>query len=300
MRTRFQFLFAGMLCVCLLAACQPESSNPESETDTGNRESPPPAPPAAIPMVAEAVDIAESVALEVAAPDCQLTAGWDPWEPYHYIAAGDEVQGMDIELMNAIASGANCEINYQQGNWSNLLNQLRNDEIDLMMGATRIPEREAFARFSEPYREDSFILYVLEGEATRVENQSLEQLMANGFRLGVTQGYYYGEEFNALQSNPEFADQIIDASVGEMNFTHLLDGQIDGFLEHPPVATAIKRRRGDTDPIIATENSIGGGPVTFMFSRENVDASVVERFNAALQSLKESGEHQRMINRYME
>ncbi|MEM1081642.1 MAG: transporter substrate-binding domain-containing protein, partial [Pseudomonadota bacterium] len=92
----------------------------------------------------------------------------------------------------------------------------------------------------------------------------------------------------------------VDASLSEMNFTHLLDGQIDGFLEHPPVATAIKRRRGESDLIAPTTLEMGGGPVQFMFSRQTVDVDVVDRFNAALQTIIDSGEHQRMIDRYME
>ena len=294
MYARILFIVAAAFFALLLSACQPESAEPESQPP--DLAQTPAAEPE--PAMSEAAEMAVAeVAPEPA--NCRLTAGWDPWEPYHYIAAGGEVQGLDIEMIRAIAAQAGCEVTFAQGSWSDLLGQLRNGQVDVMMGATRIPERETFAYFSEPYREDSFMLYIIEGEQARVDNHSLEELMQDGFRLGVTQGYYYGEEFNELQMQPELAGQIVDASVGEMNFTHLLDGEIDGFLEHSPVATAIKRRRGDTDPIIATELSIGGGPVTFMFSRESVNEEIVSRFNAALQSIKDSGDHQRMLDRYM-
>ncbi|MEM7054700.1 MAG: transporter substrate-binding domain-containing protein [Pseudomonadota bacterium] len=295
MHARILFVVVAVLVSLLLSACQSESTEPETPSTEI-------AQTLAEPTDPDPADVTQMAAAEaVPEPEpCTLTAGWDPWEPYHYIAAGSEVRGLDIEMIEAIANLANCEVSFEQGNWSGLLNQLRNGNVDVMMGATQIPERENFAHFSEPYREDSFMLYILQGEEERVGNHSLEELMQDGFRIGITQGYYYGAEFDELQMRPELADQIVDVSVGEMNFTHLLDGRIDGFLEHSPVATAIKRRRGDTDPIVATELSIGGGPVTFMFSRESVDQEIVQRFNDALQELKDSGEHERMLSRYME
>lgn len=296
MHARILFIVAAAFFTLLLSGCQPESAEPESQSDSAAQ---PPSDSSETDTAPAATEIASAEAAYQPA-DCNLTAGWDPWEPYHYIAAGGQVQGLDIEMIQSIAEQAGCEVSFEQGSWSDLLSQLRNGQVDVMMGATRIPEREDFAYFSEPYREDSFMLYILEGEEARVGDHSLEELMQDGFRIGVTQGYYYGEAFNELQMRPELDDQIVDVSVGEMNFTHLLDGRIDGFLEHSPVATAIKRRRGDTDPIVATELSIGGGPVTFMFSRESINEEIVGRFNQALQAIKDSGEHQRMLERYME
>lgn len=295
MQTRVLFIFAAALLAYLLAACQPESS--ESESASNELANAP-----AVPAEADPADPSRTAMDEGAqqTETCELTVGWDPWEPYHYRVAGsDQVRGMDIEIIQAVADEAACSLTFEQGPWSELLRKLREGQIDVMMGATRIPERESFAHFSDAYREDRFLLYIQRGEQGRVEGHSLESLMEDGFRLGVTQGYYYGEAFNELQMRPEFAEQIVDAAVGEMNITHLLDDRIDGFLEHPAVAGAVKSRRGDAGSVIATELTVGGGPVTFMFSRQSVDEGVVQRFNEGLRAIRASGEHQRMIDRYV-
>ena len=45
---------------------------------------------------------------------------------------------------------------------------------------------------------------------------------------------------------------------------------------------------------------VHSGDVHLMFSKAGVDAGVVERFDEALQALRESGEHQRILDGYMQ
>lgn len=275
--TRFRAATLIALLACgLLTACQPDPS--------------PPAEP-------------DAVAQEVAAPAssyCMLTVGWDPWEPYHYLAIGGGLQGLDVEIVRAVAEQADCELDFLQGGWDSLLRLLRAGELDLMLGATRTPAREEWARFSEPYRAETFKLFVLERRAEEFTGRGLADLLDDGFLLGVTQGYYYGPAVNPLIEQPRYDDQVVQAAVGELNFSWLLDMQIDGFIEDPFVAAAIERRRRDTEPIVALPGELGAGQVTFMFSRTGVDADTVERFNAGIRALRESGRYQALLDQYLE
>lgn len=237
---------------------------------------------------------------EEVAETCRLSMGWDPWEPYHYSGAGGRVQGIDVDLVEAVASGAGCELEFLQGNWASLLRLLEAGELDLLVGATVTEERRAFARFTEPYREESFQLFVRVDETRRHQGKSLSELMEDGFRLGVTQGYIYGDEVGQLQADPNFQGQVIEAAVGELNFTHLLDYRIDGFLEDPFVFAAIQRRRGDSDAIGALDLEISSGPVHMMFSRASVDQDTVDAFNQSLEQLRQSGEYDEIIDRYLQ
>lgn len=231
--------------------------------------------------------------------DCVLTLGWDPWEPYHFIGANGDVRGLDIELVKAIAEGAGCSLEFLQGNWASLLRLVQVGELDLLVGATRTPEREEFAWFSDPYREEAFMLFVRAGEKKRYAGRDLEELLAEGFRLGVTQGYIYDPYITRLQSNPDLHGQFVEAAVGELNFTHLLDFRIDGFIEDPYVATAIERRRGWTERIEALELVFTSGPVHILFSHATVDESLVGLFNRSLEELHATGEYESILNRYL-
>lgn len=230
--------------------------------------------------------------------ECLLSMGWDPWEPYHYLGNQGEVQGLDIEIISAITDEIGCDLEFVTGNWAGHLRQIQHGSLDVLGGATRTDEREAFARFSEPYRTENFALYIRPGESDRYTGDSLSELLEDGFRLGLTQGFVYGEEVTQLQERGRFDEQIIEAPMGELHFTRLQDHRLDGFLEDPYVVASIQRRRGWQDEVEAHPMTFDSGEVHFMFSREGVDESLVDRFNEALENLRETGQYDEIMNRY--
>lgn len=286
---RMRRIAALVLLVLLLVGCQPDPSTPQ-----------PPDEPAETPTAAAGPESAPPDSVQADAGACALSVGWDPWEPYHFHAIGGEPQGLDIEIVREVAVRAGCELEFLQGGWDSLLRLLRAGELDLMLGATRTPAREDWARFSEPYRSETFRLFALERLADGYADQDLETLLDSGFRLGVTQGYYYGPEINALIERPAYDGQILHAAVGELNLTWLLDMQIDGFIEDPFVFAAIERRRRDAEPIVALPGELASGPVSFMFSRASIDEAVVARFDDGIASLQASGRHQELLDQYLE
>lgn len=282
---KLSILPISLVLAVLLAACQgPEP--PEPDTDAA--------------ATTEAVESGQTARSEAPAQPCRLSVGWDPWEPYHYAPVGNRVQGLDVDLITAMAAEAGCEVEWEQGSWASMLQLVRSGDIDVLPGATRTVEREQFARFSEPYRQESFRIHVRADEIDQWSGMTLTELLENDFRLGLTRGYIYGEKVDAVLDDPQWRDQIVEAPVGELNFLHLMDFRIDGFLEDPFVAASIDHRRewGVTFEALPTE--IHSGNVRLMFSRASVDAAVVERFDEALANLHASGEHQRILDRYMQ
>ncbi len=270
-----------MALALLLAACQ--SPEPPAAESSGTQPAPDETPPKA----------EQTARTETAEAPCELT-----WEPYHYQPVGDRVQGLDVDLIGAMAERAGCDLEWEQGSWASMLQLVRSGGLDLLPGATRTPEREAFARFSEPYRRESFRIHVRADEAEKWSGMSLTQLLENDFRLGLTRGYIYGEEVEQVLDDPRWADQLVEVPVGELNFLNLMDFRIDGFLEDPFVAASIDHRRDWGVTFEALPLDVYSGDVRLMFSQTGVDMATVERFDRALLQLRESGEHQRILDRY--
>ncbi len=273
----------------LLVACQESDAPPAAETESTQTAS---------EAAAETEQAADSAASD--AEPCRLTVGWDPWEPYHYAPVGNRVQGLDVDLLEAMADAADCELTWDQGSWASMLQLVRSGDLDVLPGATRTAERQQFARFSEPYRQESFRIHVRADEVDQWSGMTLTELLDNGFRLGLTRGYIYGEEVDAVLDNPQWRDQFVEAPVGELNFLNLMDFRIDGFLEDPFVANSIDHRREWGVAFEALPTEVRNGNVRLMFSRAAVDEAVVERFDKALDELRESGRHQRILERYMQ
>jgi polar amino acid transport system substrate-binding protein len=267
----------------LLLGCgeQPAPSAEQSQTSTT-----PPAPPPA-----EALQGENNVAT------CQLIMGWDPWEPYHYQDVDGAVHGLDVEIVRAAAEQADCSLQFYRDDWTNLLRMLQTGEIDLLSGATMTEERSEYAHFSPAYRGESVQLYVRAGEAEDFVATELRPLLENGFRLGVTLGYVYGEEVSRLQQEYDALFRV--ASVSEAHIGNLLDRRIDGFLEDPYVAAAAQRRRGWEDEVEMHPIRINVGDIHLALSKAGLDDNTRQRIDQAMRSLLDSGQIEAIRGRYL-
>ncbi|MGH8494909.1 MAG: substrate-binding periplasmic protein, partial [Gammaproteobacteria bacterium] len=234
------------------------------------------------------------------AEECELTMGWDPWQPYQYRDVGGEVHGLDVEIVAAIAEKSGCELSFVSSDWATLLELLRTGDVDILTGATKNEQREEFAYFTEPYRDESFGLYVRAGEAEEYPSKNLEGLLEQGFRLGVTQEYVYGGGVSELEDSAQYADQFVPATVGEVNYTRLLNQEIDGFLEDPYVAASVMRTKGLTEEIESHPFVIEADPVSLMISKSSVSPETARKINQSLVELKAQNDYRNILAKYLE
>lgn len=254
---------------------------------------------ASVAESAQPADASDSPELAASVEDCSLSVGWDPWEPYHFKPSGSKVRGLDVDLLESIAEHSDCKLEWEQGSWVSMLRLVESGELDLLLGATETPDRKAFAYFSDPYRQESFRIHVSAEELDSWSDKTFEELLSDGFRLGLTSGYVYGDKIDTVLDNAEYQEQIVDVPVGELNFVNLMDFRIDGFLEDPFVAASINQRREWGVPLATLPLDLHSGDVRIMFSKSSVEPGTVERFNNALEDLHDSGEYERITGRYV-
>lgn len=231
-------------------------------------------------------------------PQCNLTLGWDPWEPYQYLTPDDKVQGLEIDLITAMADEVGCKIDFVQHDWMHLLQGIKEGSIDMLGGASQTENRKSFAYFSAPYRQESFVLYVRTNELDKFNGHTLTQLLDNQFRVGVTEDYIYGDQVSDIQDEDKYQKQIVTVPITEVNYYNLIQNNIDGFLEDPFVAGYTIKRKGLSRQIQATNIEVNSGSVSVMFSKKSVKPEMVEQFNQALESIKASGQYQKILDKY--
>ena len=271
--------FGPFAClVLLLSACGQQGSD-----------TPPPA------QTAEPAATAEAPSTK----PCNLTVGWDPWEPYRYEAVDGEVAGMDVDLVRLIAKGADCTVRFKRGNWRDLLVALKAGQVDVLMAATATEERKAFARFSEPYRNEVFALMTRSENREAHTGRTVGALARAGLTIGVTDGYFYGDPIHDLMADPELESRFLLAAVPELNFRRLLDSQVDVVLGDPYVATAVLRRNGRTADVARLPDDVRAGPVSFMYSKFSVPTDEVARMDRALTAAKADGSIEAILARYL-
>ncbi|MCZ6560529.1 MAG: transporter substrate-binding domain-containing protein [Gammaproteobacteria bacterium] len=233
------------------------------------------------------------------AEECTLVVGWDPWEPYQYQDLGGELRGLDVELIRGITSRIGCHTRFLASDWASLLEMLKKGEVDMLPGATRTEGRAEFAMFSDPYRDETFVLFVRAGEKGRFKADNVAKLLAQGFRIGVVSEYLYGEEITSLQDSAEYENLFISVPISELNFSNLINFEADGFLEDPFVAAAVIRKKGLAEEVVAHPIAIKTGEVRLMFAKASVEQSLVDAINVALQEQKSDGSYAALLEKYL-
>lgn len=268
---------AVSLAVCLsLSACgeKPESAKPA------------PAP------------AGSTTAAAPAKPACTWVMGWDAWEPYQYQDGAGQMQGLDVEVAQALAAKAGCSLSFKEDTWLNLLKAMQDGSIQLLAGASRTPEREQFAWFSDAYRNERFALFVLADKAGETQGKGLEDLLKTGFKLGVTDGYVFGAEVEALRDNPAYAPLFISASVSEANYAALQDGTVMGVLDDPVAAGNYLRRRELNTKIVPQGTEFTTGDISLMLGKKSFDEGKFQELNGYLRELVQTGQLNAIFARY--
>lgn len=231
-------------------------------------------------------------------PACELRMGWEPWKPYQYKDADGHLKGLDIELIRAMANQAGCELTLVEQPWKRHLRNLKKGRVDIAAGADYSLERAEYAYFSRPYRTESVDLFMRRGEADDYELKGLRDIRDQDLVVGVTRGYDYGEQFEAIKTLPGFEEHIEPARSDLLNYRKLARKRLDAILADP---LALKARvRGSTfeGAFEAHPLRVKQAPIYIMFSQESTSKELVQRFNKALDTLTQTGVYDRILNTY--
>lgn len=220
--------------------------------------------------------------------NCQLKLGWDLIKPYQHFDDAGQVVGLQMELTRAIMKELGCELILYKNDWNVLLDKLNKGEIDFMADMTITDDRKLNGYFSKTYRKETYSLYIRKADHGKYRNESIKELVENGFRLGLTDGFLYSKEIESMKSQPEYKTLLTLSDRNYQNYQLLLQNRIDGFLEDSLVAGYSLREMGINQLIEGIPREIHGGEISYMFSKRSVSPSLVEAFNQALAKVKQA------------
>ncbi len=284
-----QILLCSCALILSLAGCKPA---PES------------APPATTPASGAVQPAAEPSASAVVAKEpvttaaCSFRLGFEAWEPYQYVGMEQKAAGLDIELIQAIADEMQCQLEFRQGNWTDLISALKKGELDLLPGASRTAARESFAYFSDPYRNETFVLFIRSADTALLQYTSLAELLAAGKKVGIVSDYYYGETVASFYNDDNLKAAFVESPLSELNLKRLQDEEIDAMFEDSLVGGSMLRRKGLAEQIGQHSIDLGQTNVYLMFGKNTVSEAQVAAFNQALQAIRQNGRYQAILAKY--
>lgn len=219
----------------------------------------------------------------------KVLVGWELWYPYQYHNQNDQLVGLDIETFDAIFKRANIDYAITELPWKRHLHMLKTGQMDVAMGASKTKDREHYANFSIPYRVEKVNLVVKKGQANQIKLNSLDDLIDSDYLIGVEGGYYYGENYQRLISQPNFNVHISEVIDIEENVSMLLAGHLDGFLVDPITLNAFVKKYQLVDKFEIHPLKVYQDNIYIMVSKKHANQSLINKVNNAIKELSKDG-----------
>lgn len=230
-------------------------------------------------------------------PDVVRIGYLPDWPPYQYVDSEGQPQGLDVEAARRAVSAAGCPLELVAIGWPRVMSLLEKGMVDMVAGISETPERDQIAAFSAPYRREQVGLYVRPGDSRVYPLTGLADIETLRFRLGVTAGAYYGDDFLRLMARPAFRSHVVEVQ-GADNPGLVVIGRVDGYLLDVISAQAVMQ---EADPPLVLEQHPGvlidNGSIHFAYSRVRMSPELVARIDALLpQDGAEEGDKARPSN----
>lgn len=230
--------------------------------------------------------------------DCALSVGWEPWQPYQ-LKVGDKVTGLDNDLFSAIAAQAGCVVTFKERPWKRILEEVKLGELDVALGASKTEERAVVANFSDPYREETMVMYVRKGDAAKMGYHSFTEMTGKPIKIGVIKDYFYGDEFAKAKDSAQFQSQLSEVVNDEQNLKKLIASRLDAILIDKFVGADLVKQNGWGSKVEVHPLAVASDSVYLLLSKETVTPEIMKKLNDALAEIKQNGKYQEIVDSYL-
>lgn len=233
----------------------------------------------------------------LAAEKGTLILGWENWPPFQYRDSTNTLVGLDIELITLIFTKAGYVVKYREAPWKRQLVECEGGSIQIVSSAMKLPEREKYAYFTDPYQKETYKLYVRKEDASQYKLNQLSDILNTRMNIGIMRGVMYGEDFNKLMNDPKFAIHIKEVTSDTQNYKKLLSQRIDGFIQEYSVYSSQGKKEGIYDRTVPVIN-IKETNLYVMLSKKFTDPELVHTFNTGLEAIRQNGQYQQLFEKY--
>ncbi|MFD1032202.1 transporter substrate-binding domain-containing protein [Metaplanococcus flavidus] len=218
------------------------------------------------------------------------TVGIDTTYPPFEFEEDGEYTGIDIDLINAIADNQGFDIEFSAMDFGGIIPAMQAGQLDVAIAGMSITEdRKEIVDFSDPYFEAGISLVVNE------DNNDITSLEDLEGKTVVVKSGTTGADF-ARENQEEYGFEITQLDDSPAMFQEVSNGNADVLFEdYPVIAYAIAE--SDLDLKVVGDRLTGDEYGIAVLKGENAD--LLDQINAGLQELRDSGEYDEILNKYI-
>ena len=217
----------------------------------------------------------------------------DPWPPYVNGELGDYAEsGIAVDIVNRVfAQIEEAEARFPLIPWKRALLEVEHGQSDGIAILLKTSERERYMAYSVPLVTGYQLVWSIADDGGQpFEWAQISDL--HGKRLGVVEGYSYGEAMDAA-----FASGAITAVRGptqEHLFTMLAAGRVDLVMANDAVGYALVRKLDDSR-IKPAKKPTNAEVFHLGLSKKSPAVELLPKINAAITRLHDEGVIERLV-----
>ena len=227
---------------------------------------------------------------EVAADPKVLRVGVSVRSTPMIFKQGWEFVGIEADLAHGLGQALGKQVVFVEEDWETIIDALNENKIDIIMSAMSItPARNYRIAFTNPYLKVGQLALTRTGEKyTYLMNLSTQAQRGVGVKPGTTADFLVQQEFPKIKRTYY--------KTGENAADALVDKKIDLFISDGPMIwylAGLYENKGLTVmPMVLSQEQLAWGV-------RRADTQLLDAANAYLQKAQESGELNRIFNKWM-
>jgi polar amino acid transport system substrate-binding protein len=234
-----------------------------------------------------------------AARACEMRMTWKHDPPYQYEDEQHRLSGLQVEVARAALASMDCRLVPVELPFARAMTELEAGRVDIVPGVQPRAERERFAWFSRPGLRTRNLVFLRSDLEPAQRLATLDDLRASDLRVGVERGTAYRAELKERLARPGMERRLEEASSLEGLMRMLQMHRIDAFVADEYSAHFLARQLGLSATMQPSAIVIDEEAPVYAFSRLSVKAAQVERFNAALDAMRQDGSLKRLETRFL-
>ena len=234
---------------------------------------------------------------------CSISVRWNDDPPYSIRAADNSIGGINADLAKEALQRLDCQIRFVEMPWARGILSLKKGTLDILPGALRTHEREAFAHFSQPTNNSPNVLFMHRSAAGKYHFQQLSDLIDSDFRLGAQIDVNYGADYQALLQNPAFKSHLVLINSRRGAWKMIQAGRLDGLIADEITGLLELELELEqmslSDEIQRSDLIISGELAAFALSKQSLPPDFAQKFDQSISSMKADGTYQRIMETYL-
>lgn len=208
--------------------------------------------------------------------------------PYYYTNSNQEPAGFLLKKTEEIFRRAGIEATYESGVAKYVLQDMRALAATASIGWFKTPEREVFAKFSQPIYQNKpmQVLYLKKNDALFDSKETVAQLMADkSLTLGVVAGYSFGSKVDNLIKKHAPATKLVTGGYPHL-MRMLVEEQFSYMLVAPEEIASLVKMNYLVEGVFKARQmaDIPAGNRRYLIFSKSVPGAVIRRVNKAIES----------------